>query len=403
MYAAWAWVLRPPWRYAPIGLPLAVIAVYLSAGLLPRPVAGMLTLVAMLGLWALLFALASRLLLLRAAGVRLAREAAAVDLPPGVAIRHVLLWLLASVLLALVHGGAGLGGGLMASVLLALILPAATMALTTGQSFTDALYPPDWFRYARELGLADYLSLSAWLAVYALVYLLLAGLLGDSPTWLRNALQMAWWSAALLAWFAQAGLTLHAHRVQAPRTAQKAPAPPASEPRALFEHVMRYGGDAEQHRKLSRALEAAGLDDRALAHGQVHVPALLLTFERPVEALEQADRLLAIDPGFSLDDPTLMRRLIDAGRELAPPGLVVRLCRSYLARFTASLFTDEIRLTACEALAEDGSLDTDEGRSWLEALAVADLDPDQAARLDRLREQLEQAPGERPAGRPSQE
>jgi len=365
-------------------MPLAVITVYGLAGLLPRPLSGLLILVAMLSLWGLLFALASRLLLLRAAGARRAREAAEIDLPPGVATRHVLLWLLASLILALVHGGAGPFAGLAAAALLALVLPAATLALTGGQSFSDALYPPGWFRRARELGLAHYLSLSFWLIAYALFYLLIAGLLGEASPWLRNALQMAWWSAALLAWFGHAGLLLYAHRTRERPPVRTEAAPPASDPRALFEHVMRYGGDAELHRKLARTLEAAGLDARALAHGQVHIAALLLTFERPVEALEQADRLLSIDAGFSLDDPAVMRRLIDTARQLAPPGLVVRLCRNYLNRFTASAFTDDIRLLACEALAEAGEVQCAEGRAWLDALRGADLDGARRARLERL-------------------
>ncbi len=382
--SAWVWVFSPPWRYAVIGMPLAVSVVYLLSGLLPRPLGGLVILIAVIGLWALLFALASRLLLLRAAGVRLAREATAIDAPPGVGTRHVLLWLLATLLLALTHGGAGPLGGLIAALLLALILPAATLALSRGQSFSDALYPPVWWTFARELGLSDYLALSAWLTVYALLYLLFAGLLAGAPAWLRNAVQMAWWSAAVLAWFAHAGLLLHAHRGRVRKRERPVRPPGDADPRALFDHVMREGGDAETHRKLARSLESAGLDARALAHGQVHITALLLTFERPVEALEQADRLLAIDAGFSLDDPAVMRRLIDTARDMAPPRLLARLCRNYLARFTASVFTDEIRLLACEALAADGSLQSPEGRAWLEALGVADLEPDQALRLKRL-------------------
>ncbi len=381
--SAWAWATTPPWRYAPIGMPLVVIAVYLTAAVLPRPLGGVLILLSMIGLWAVLFFLASRLLLLRAAGVRLTRQADRVETPSGVATRQVLLWVLASVLLALVYGGTGLAGGILACLALALILPAATLVLTSGQSLADALYPPEWQKFVRELGMSDYLTLSVWLTVYALVYLLVAAALAGFPVWLRNAVQMAWWSAAVLAWFAHAGLLLHAHR----RRPEKTPATPLSgetDPEALFDRVMREGGDAETHRKLARMLESAGLDHRALAHSQVHINALLLTFERPLEALEQADRMLAINPEFSLNDPTDMRRLINSARDLAPPDLVVRLCRNYLRRFTASLFTDEVRLIACEAQAADDLLHTDEARAWLDALKAGDLDPDQQQRLARL-------------------
>lgn len=383
--SAWAWALTPPWRYAPIGMPIAVIVVYLSAGLLPRPLGGVLILLSMLSLWALLFFLASRLLLLRAAGVRLARQADQVETPQGVATRHVLLWLLASVLLALVYGGTGLAGGFLACLALALILPAATLVLTSGKPLSDALYPPEWLKFVRQLGLSDYLSLSVWLTVYALVYLLVAAALAGAPVWLRNAVQMAWWSAAMLAWFAHAGLLLHAHRHRLGKKPRSTPLSSVTDPEALFDRVMREGGHAETHRRLARMLESARLDSHALAHSQVHINALLLTFERPMEALEQADRMLVIDPEFTLNDPTDMRRLIATARDLAPPDLVFRLCRNYLRRFTASVFTDEIRLSACEALAAEGRLDSQEARAWLDALSDADLDPEQQQRLARLR------------------
>lgn len=382
--SAWAWVLSPPWRYTPIGMPIAVIVVSLMAGLLPRPLGGVLILLSMLGLWALLFFLASRLLLLRAAGVPLVRQADQVETPPGVATRHVLLWLMASALLALVYGGAGLAGGILACLALALILPAATLVLTSGRSLSDALYPPEWLQFVRQLGWTDYLSLSVWLTVYALLYLLVAAALADLPVWLRNAVQMAWWSAAVLAWFAQAGMLLHAHRNRRREKPRSAPRSSETNPEALFDRVMREGGNAETHRKLARMLESARLDRRALAHSQIHICALLQTFERPLEALEQADRMLAIDPEFSLNDPTDMRRLIDTARDLGPPDLALSLCRNYLRRFRASVFTDEIRLSACEALAADGLLDSEEGRAWLDALKMADLDPGQQQRLARL-------------------
>ncbi|TVS11049.1 MAG: hypothetical protein EA419_09215 [Wenzhouxiangella sp.] len=383
--AAWRWALAPPWRYVPPSLALAVIAVEMLAAVLPRFLGGLLILVSMLALWALLFTLASRLLLLRAAGVRRMRQAASVDLPPGIAVRHTVLWVLASLLLALIHGGTGLAGLVPASLVLALILPGATMVLSAGQSLSDALYPPEWLQNLRRLGVVDYLVLSAWLAVYALIYLVVSGVLADAPGWLRNALQMTWWSAGLLAWFAHVGLLLHAHR----QTDDRAAPPPSNvpsvdDPVALFEHVLRNGGDASLHRKLARTLEAAGEDRRALIHGQVHVQALVLTFERPTEALEQADRLLALDPRFSLDDPVVMRHLIQTAGRLGTPELVARLCRNYLARFPGSLVAADIRLTACEALADAGRLNTQQARDWLDALADDDLDAAQARRLERL-------------------
>ncbi len=385
--AAWRWVLRAPWRYLPPALAVAVVVVELLAALLPGFLGGLLILSSMFALWALLFTLASRLLLLRAAGGRGTRQAAAVDLPPGVAVRHTILWILASLLLALVHSAGGLAGLLLAGAVLALLLPGATMVITSGKDLSDALYPAEWLACLRRLGPRDYLALSAWLFAYALVYLVLAGLLDSAPASLRNALQMAWWSGAMLAWFAHAGLSLHAHRAEDEEGGpgdQEVAIPSPADPVALFEYVMRRGGDAALHRKLARSLESAGEDRRALTHGQVHIQALLLTFERPTEALEQADRLLALDPDFSLDDPVVMRHLIQTAGRLGTPDLVARLCRNYLARFPGSLVAADIRLTACEALADADRLDTEPARDWLDALADHDLDAAQAERLHRL-------------------
>ncbi len=382
---AWRWVLGAPWRYVSPLLALAVIAVELLVVLLPGFLGGLVILASMLALWVLLFNLASRLLLMRTMGVSRLRQATALDLPPGIAARHTALWVVASLLLALIHAGSGPVGLVPASLVLALILPGATMVLAAGQGLGDALYPHEWLGRLRQLGATDYLVLSAWLIVYAVIYLAVSGLLGGVPGWLRNALQMTWWSAAMLAWFAQVGLLLHAHRAPEDRSGPPpTDLPSTDDPVALFEHVLRNGGDAAMHRKLARTLEAAGEDRRALAHGQIHIHALLLTFERPTEALEQADRLLALDAGFCLDDPVVMRHLIQTAAALGTPRLVVRLCRNYLARFPASLVAADIRLTACEALADAGQLDTQPARDWLKALRGDDLDARQAERLQRL-------------------
>ncbi|MGY6554227.1 MAG: hypothetical protein ACXIUM_06860 [Wenzhouxiangella sp.] len=383
--AAWRRVLALPWAYVPLGMALAVTVVDLATRILPGPLGGVLILIAVLSFWVLLFALASRLLLQAACGGRSGQDLDPLDVPPGVGVRHVLLWLLASVLLALIHAAGGLPGALVASLALALLLPGATLALSSGETFSDALYPPEWRRWWARLGRRDYLSLSLWLVLYALCYLLLAAVLVHAAPWFRNAVQMTWWSAAVLAWFAYAGLLLNQHRPRAARP-ERPVLPSAADPLALFEHVQGHGADAELHRKLARALEAGGHTAQALVHAQVHIPALLDSFERPLEALEQADRLLALRPNFSLDDPRVMRQLIDTARKMAPPELVVRLCQNYLQRYTASLFTDEVRLAGCEALAQAGALDSAVGRDWLSALAQADLEPAQSARLSTLRQ-----------------
>ena len=384
MAAALRLVLRPPWCMLPLGLALAVVAIHVLAAWLPGPLRGLLIMVSMLGLWLVLFALAGRLLRQRAAGARLARERRAIELPEGAAWKQVLLWLIFSILLAVAQAGGGPVGLLTISLLAAVSLPGATLTLTCGRPLIDALYPVEWLKSAREIGPRTYLSLSGWVMVFALIYLLLAAVTAELPAWLRNALQMGWWSLTLLAWSAALGMAVHAAGKPAAARPRRKNPPAPSNSTEMLDQVLREGGDTEAHRTLARRLAAEGNTEGALQHGQVYIPALLQTFERPAEAVEQADRLLALDGEFCLDDPVMMRHLIKAAAEQAPADLVTPLCRNYLTRFRSSLVREDIYLTACESLARDGLLHSEAGRQWLSALDAADLDAKQADRLEKL-------------------
>lgn len=387
MAAALRTMAQTAWWRVPLGFTLTVAFVSLATFWLPNPLRTVVTLICMAGLWVLLFYMASRLLIQEMTGARRQQERNAVNVPDGLALRHVVLWIGLSLILAMMDAALGLSGLLAAGLVLALVLPGATLVLVSGNSLVDALYPPEWLRFFRELGPRDYIALSGWLVLFSILYVSLAGVLSEAPIWVRNALQMGWWSFGLLAWSACAGMLLHAHRI-APPSGPTPKGPETAAPSDLFDQVMEQGADVIKHRKLARVLTAAGETDLALAHAQVHIPALLMTFDRPVEALEQADRLLVLDGDFCLRDPVLMRLLIQTSRRTAPAALTVSLCRNYLKSFPASLVRAEVALTACEALAEADILEEGAGQAWLETVAQEELDTPQRSRLEVLRGSL---------------
>lgn len=371
------------WWRVPPGFALVVALLALAAGWLPEAVRGLLYFLVMTATWLMLFYLAGRFLLEQAVDARRPGERNAVAVPEGLALRQMALWLLFSLLLAAAQATAGTPGLLAAGLLIALVAPAATFALVSGQTLSDALYPPEWQARVHSVGWSGYRALSLWLVFFALVYLLMAEVLTGVPYGLRNGVLMGWWSFALLAWSGAAGQLLRAPR--RPGANQAHPAAEPVDPVKLFDQVMRQGGDIMQHRKLARLLAAAGDRRRALVHAQAHLPALLVTFQRPLEALEQADRLLGLQPSFCLEDPVMMRGLIGQARALAPAALTLSLCHNYLQRFRASLVRGEILLIACEVLAENDSLDGPSGQAWLEAVSAEPLDAKQRVRLEALK------------------
>jgi len=326
----WAAPWRPPDRALIPGLALAAVVVTVVQGLLPGIIGIVLALCLLIAIWAFLFRKASGLLLIRLGSIE-GTEFSELDVPQGVGARHVILWVLVMLLLLAWQAGGNTGLMIVGGALLALMLPAATLVLSRVGSLAEALYPPAWKAVIDKMGRGRYLAACAWLLALAGVYLLLDRLFSSGPDWLRNAVLMAWWAYAMLAWFALLGQT-----VATPRSGPRKPpprSPQAVDVEALFERLLQHGGSNEEHRRLFNALLQQQDQERLEKFARRWLPALLEGFDRPHEAVERCDQLLAEVPIFSLETPSGMLALIKASEKHGYPDLTARLCRNFLTHF----------------------------------------------------------------------
>ncbi|QKK01197.1 MAG: hypothetical protein HND55_00170 [Pseudomonadota bacterium] len=388
--------LRAPWsaetRRWTLALPAATAGLVLLAPLWPDALTGLFTFVGVLAIWTLAIGHAARLLLALASGARTAAERAGHDVPPGLVGRMIVLWLIALTPLTIAVAGSspGLAAPLTGAIVL-VVLPLATPVLARTVSLIDALDPLAWRATLVEVGINRHLRLTAILAVMVAGYALLALILAPLPGWASAALQMLYWVWVQFAWFWLVGAALAAPRDDG-RAPRSSPAHQAFDVDAEFKRLMGEGGLPGEHRRLADALLWTGETERAIAHGQHHVTALLEGFGRAGEAVEAADRLIARVPEFQLPDTESMYRLIGASRRHGHPGLTIDLCRNYLAAFPRSFKRDEIRLLACEAAAEAGPGTGRRVAGWLGELMQAELADDQRTRLKRILPYLDGRP-----------
>jgi len=384
-------ILAPAQRGWPL---LAGLAGFLIEALrlaLPGRAGGLLGLLASILLWLLIYRVASELLLSEAAGSNRRGGQTVFDAPDGLAARHIALWLLATVTLAAmsVHwGGAGL---VLGAAILVAMLPAATIVLTLSQSLIEALVPNRWLQLLARMGAADYFRLCGLLLLAVIAYRVLVQLLvqlGQTGP-LAKGLIAAVWATGVLAWFHLAGRAVWLHRdALGLDSADTEPEPKperfSRDPRRLWQQIQEHGGTEAMHAELARQLDQRGDRARQLEHARMHIPALLLAFEKPAEALRRAGRMLELDRDFVLDDLdssfALLRHAVEARRA----GLVAELTRNYLATWPHSVKANEARLLACEVLAEDGSKARRRAERWFRELMTAKLEPEQRQRLSRL-------------------
>ncbi|PKL96702.1 MAG: hypothetical protein CVV18_00635 [Gammaproteobacteria bacterium HGW-Gammaproteobacteria-8] len=387
--------LRAPLAAAHRGWPLlAGLAGFLIESLtraLPGMIGGLLGLLASILLWLLIYRVASELLLSEAAGEDARGGPGLLDAPDGLAARHIALWLLATLTLAALSVHWGTAGLLLGGAILAAILPAATIVLTLSRSLIEALVPSRWWQLLTRIGVADYARLAGLLLLAVAAYLLLVWLLpriGQTGA-LAGGLITALWATAILAWFHLAGRAVCLHRAELGLDANEPPPEPEPErhtrdPERLWQQIREHGGSEAMHEALARVLEQRGDRARQLEHARLHIPALLLAFEKPAEALRRTARMFELDRDFVIDDVeemfALLRHAVAAGRA----GLVAELTRNYLATWPHSVKTNEARLLACEALAEDGSKARRQAERWFRELMTAELKPEQRERLGRL-------------------
>jgi hypothetical protein len=244
----------------------------------------------------------------------------------------------------------------------------------------------------QRIGRDDYARLFAVLLAAAIGYLLLSlGLAALAvPDAVRHPIVLAFWAAAMLAWFRLAGRAVWLHREElgldeADTEPETAPETFTRDPDALWTEIRERGGTRAMHAELARQLERAGDRETRLAHGRMHVEALLAAFEDPVEAVDRAHRMLSVDPDFVLGDPRATLALIRAAAEQDAGALTARLVDNYLAAFPSSSKRNEARLVGCEALQHAPTDAREPGRRWFRELMTAELDEAQRERLAALR------------------
>jgi len=373
-----------PWVLAAAGVGVLIELV----GALPIPLIGILTLIVRIVVWITVYRVASEILLASAEGDTGAPSFRTVESADGLAIRHIGLWLVATFLLVVLSIYLGAAGVVVGSFAIAAVLPAATIILTLSKSLLGALVPTQWLRLAARVGRGDYLRLYTALLGAALVYLAVAGLLGwlGAGDGLRNVVQLGYWTFAVFGWFHLAGRAVFVHRVELnlvePDTEpEKKPERFTRDAETLWRQIRERGGTREMHAELARQLECAGEREWRLEHGRMHLEVLLLSFELPDEALDRAERMLAVDADFCLERPQFMRALIRAARDQDAGRLAGKLCGNYLKRFPNSAQCNEVRLLGCEALVADASAQRENAERWFRELMTSALDDNQRDRL----------------------
>jgi len=375
-----------------LGLGGAMLLIHLVRELLPGLLATLVAIVALFLLSGIAFNAGVETLRRTAAGpggrgaVRFESE-----FSEGLAGRLILLWLLATLVVVASRQAGGVVGMLVGLALAALAMPGITLVLVLSNALLEALYPPRAVRLAARIGWNDYALLIGLIVVGAMLYLIFAMLLGvmPLPTALRNGLLFAVWVWFVLAWFGAAGTMLWTHRselnlIDPDTEAEVEPERFTRDPEALWNEIMHNGGSQAMHTELIRQLERA--DDRArlLEHGRIHIPALLLAFEDEESALERAARLLELDRHFALAEPDTMFALLQCATRRGHRALTGRIAASYLNAFRSSLKRNEVRLLACEALADSNTAERRDAERWYHELMTAELSDEQRERLKTL-------------------
>lgn len=353
----------------------------------PIPFSGLGAVILMIAVWLMLYRVGSEELLAQSRGNDRQRFIAS----DGLAVRHIGLWLLATLVLVALTVNFGPLGTVAGCAVLAMILPAATIVLTLIGSLVEALVPTQWLRLIRRLGLGDYLRLCATLFAAGLVYMALnlAVLYVGLGAVLRGALLFGFWAWMVLAWFHLAGRAVWLHRAElglddVDIEPDSEPERFTRDPEALWREVIDHGGTQAMHTELIRQLERSGNRERLLQHARIHIPALLLAFEDEDGALERATRMLELDRDFALTEPDTMFKLIQAAATRNHRALTGRLAASFLGAFRSSLKRNEVRLLACEALAESGSSERKRAEQWYRELMTAELTDEQRERVKKL-------------------
>ncbi|MEM1080645.1 MAG: hypothetical protein AAGH65_03605 [Pseudomonadota bacterium] len=359
---------------------------------MPSPVQFVILAPITLVLWIMLFRLASEVLMTAAMGGSFRYGFRNLSAPDGLALRHIGLWLLASLGFAISPVILGVFGSVLTVLLLVLVMPTMTLQLTLRNDLFDALNPIAGSRLVRALGATDYGRLCGLLAALATGYLAV-GMMTESMAWptpMQHIVALMYWGWAMLAWFFLAGTTLYHHREDfelAP--ADQSEAPPvlpafSRDPDRLWQEIQRQGGTESMHAALADALDRSDHHDRRIAHGRLHVAALMSAFDRPEQAVQRTAELIVAEPLFVLEPPSVMVELLQHAAVYEHSGLVYSLALSYLHHYPRSKRVNDVRLLACEALQVEHGERRDQAQRWFQSLMTEAMTPAQQVRLSAL-------------------
>lgn len=399
----WYEVLVYPSRQPALAFVLGIVGVIAGLDLfglfMPAALAlawGILSFALTVMVWLALYRYASEILVATARGAADPPEMVSMDAADRLAFRHVLLWILATlVVVALAVTGSGPFWLVTGCVVVAAVLPAATVVLTLTGSLLEGVNPARWWALVRGTG-HDYEVAAGWLVLLGLVYLM-ADIVSARLGWLGDAVMIGVWGWGLLGWFHLLGRLVHQHAGELGladdgsewvEAEEPVDTPAVNEnPAALHERIRCHGGTREEHDSLHAHLRRAGKAGDLVAHARDYIPALLYSHEDPDRALDIAEHCLDADPGFCLANPAHMRDLVHAAAERERVRDALRLIGAFAETHAGHRLQPDVELAGCRLLVDQPGEARHAGR-WLRRLAGMDLDANQKNEVRRLLERL---------------
>ncbi|WP_295361008.1 hypothetical protein [Arenimonas sp.] len=321
----------------------------------------------------------------------------------GDGVEQLVLGVLAAVALAATVRWAGLAPALVLMAAIVLFMPAAVMLLSINHSLANALNPLAWFALIGRVGL-PYFGVVAVFTVLSIASEALQWVFESALGW-AGIVPAGFVSLfALVAGYHMLGDLIHRHAAvlglditpavqratyanpvedatmasAAERAGQGDPAAAAELLAGLFRG---RGASDPVHEQYRRYLVAAGQLDKLAAHDREYVSSLMVT-GKDKAALAVATDTMARVPGFQLDLPDQIARLVALAARQGQSQLAVALARDFEARFPQSPDLPDVALAAARLQSER-------------------LGQDAAAR-DRLRALVQSHPGH-PAAVPARQ
>jgi hypothetical protein len=246
-------------------------------------------------------------------------------------------------------------GGLGLSLLLAAMLPGATITLAIDQSLGSALNPSRWMDVARALGW-PYLALVLLLYLVQMSGMFATALVPDViPEFLQVIIFYFFQHYALIVCFHLTGylmLQFHEPLGFEPTgldTLKKATDEPYQELlddvetlvrdgdtdgalERLKRQVTTEGGTPAVHERYRKLLKAVGTPADLVAHTRLWLPQLLAAGQTKA-ALDATREAADADPGFALDDPSAVTRMSKQAAQMGFWELALRLTHGFHQRF----------------------------------------------------------------------